>query len=116
MREETPVNRTGRPEIDDLLDAADAEHQTLAELQVIGQAENIVTRSRHAEIAAEHQALDERIRQADDEMRAAQEDGEADRIAAASAARDSARADFRRRSPTRDNTRGGRSPAACRPG
>ncbi|MFI6294889.1 hypothetical protein ACIBEJ_25090 [Nonomuraea sp. NPDC050790] len=99
MREETPANRTGRPEIDALLDTADAEHQALAELQVIGQAEHVVTGSRHAALAAEHQALCERVRRADDEMRAAQESGAADRIAAAAEAQDRTWADFHRRSP-----------------
>ncbi|MFI6300139.1 hypothetical protein ACIBEJ_51710 [Nonomuraea sp. NPDC050790] len=41
----------------------------------------------------------ERVRRADDEMRAAQESGAADRIAAAAEAQDRTWADFRRRSP-----------------
>ncbi|MEV4898704.1 hypothetical protein AB0K48_56180, partial [Nonomuraea sp. NPDC055795] len=35
MGEQTPAERTGRPEVDGLLDAADAEHQTLNDLVVI---------------------------------------------------------------------------------
>lgn len=99
MGEQTPAERTGRPEVDGLLDAADAEHQTLNDLVVILQAEGVVTGSRHAELAAEHQALYERARETDHELQAAQADGEAARIAAAAAAQDRAWADFHHRSP-----------------
>ncbi|WP_157255200.1 hypothetical protein [Nonomuraea typhae] len=96
MGEQTPAGRTGRPEIDGLLDAA--EHQALAELVVIGQAEDVVTRSRHAKLAAEHTALYARAQETDVEMQTASDSGDPAWIAAASTAQDRAWADFRHRS------------------
>ncbi|MFC3986630.1 hypothetical protein [Streptosporangium jomthongense] len=91
--------RTGRPEIDDLLDLADAEERALTETSAVNQAENVVAASRQDDLAAEHKALHERCRQTEEELQAAKDSGDADRIAAARAAREEANAEFARRSP-----------------
>ncbi|MFI7127400.1 hypothetical protein ACIBQ1_17010 [Nonomuraea sp. NPDC050153] len=54
---ETPEGRTGRPEIDQWLDRADAQQRALAELEVVSRAENLVAHARHTDLATEHKAL-----------------------------------------------------------
>ncbi|GAA4102830.1 hypothetical protein [Nonomuraea soli] len=88
--------RTGRPEVDALLDRADAEHEAVAELATVNQAEGIVSRARHADLALAHQELLERNRRAEAELEAATAAGDPDRVAAARLARDAAWATFDR--------------------
>ncbi|MFI7696984.1 hypothetical protein ACIBQ6_48505 [Nonomuraea sp. NPDC049655] len=58
-------HRTGQPEVDALLDQADAAHQAVAEIVTIHHAERIVSQARLAELVAEHEALHERYQQAE---------------------------------------------------
>ncbi|MFB9207358.1 hypothetical protein ACFFV7_39655 [Nonomuraea spiralis] len=82
--------RTGQPEVDALLDRADAAHQAVNEIVTISQAESIVSRVRVADLVAEHQALHERYEQAESELAATTAAGDPARIASGRQARDAA--------------------------
>jgi hypothetical protein len=97
---ETPEGRTGRPEIDQWLDRADAQHQALAELEVVSHAENFVAHARHTDLAAEHKTLHERVQAADHAVRAAERSGDPAAIAAARTAYKAASTEFDRRGRT----------------
>ncbi|PRX45319.1 hypothetical protein B0I32_1485 [Nonomuraea fuscirosea] len=84
--------RTAQPEVDALLDRADAANQAVTEIVTINQAESIVSRVRVADLVAEHQALHEQYEQADSELAAAAAAGDPNRIASARQARDAASA------------------------
>ncbi|MFI6318789.1 hypothetical protein ACIBG8_14775 [Nonomuraea sp. NPDC050556] len=84
--------RTGQPEVDALLDRADAANQAVNEIVTINQAEGIVSGVRVADLVSEHQALHERYEQAEAELTAATAAGDPARIASARHARDAASA------------------------
>ncbi|MFF0869952.1 hypothetical protein ACFYUV_49940 [Nonomuraea sp. NPDC003560] len=85
--------RTGQPEVDALLDQADAAHQAVAEIVTITHAERIVSQAWLAELAAEHEALHERYQQAEAKLAAASAAGDPDQVVSARRARDQASAD-----------------------
>ncbi|NRQ34852.1 hypothetical protein HII36_23895 [Nonomuraea sp. NN258] len=94
---ETPEGRTGRPEIDQWLDHADAQQRALAELEVVSRAENLVGRALHTDLAAEHKALHERVSAADNALQAAKQSRDEAAIATARTAYDAAYTEFDRR-------------------
>ncbi|MEV3986852.1 hypothetical protein [Nonomuraea sp. NPDC049758] len=87
-----PEGRTGRPEVDQLLDRADTEHRAVAELVTINHAEGLVSRARQADLAAEHQALHVQYERAEAELAVATASGDPARIASARRVRDEASA------------------------
>jgi hypothetical protein len=89
-------DRTGRPEVDALLDIADAEQRALEEISVVNRAENVATDARHAELVAAHEVLYRRCTDAGAELDAAKAAGDPVRVAAASATYDTAYAEFDR--------------------
>ncbi|WP_214415076.1 hypothetical protein [Sphaerisporangium fuscum] len=94
---ETPEGRTGRPEIDQGLDHADAQQRALAELEVVSRAENLGGRARHTDLAAELKALHERARAADNALQVTKQSGDEAAIATARTAYEAACTEFDRR-------------------
>lgn len=91
-----PSERTGRPEIDDLLDVADAERRALEEIGAVNRAENVVADVRHAELLDAHKVLDRRCEDAHAELEAAEAAGDLARLAVARDAYEAAYAEFDR--------------------
>ncbi|MEV0589445.1 hypothetical protein [Nonomuraea sp. NPDC050310] len=90
--DEVPEGRTGRPEVDRLLDRAETESRAVAELVTVNLAEGIVSHARRADLLAQHQALHQRYEQAEAELAAATASGDQVRIARARDVRDEASA------------------------
>lgn len=93
------ADRTGRPEVDALLDVADAEQRALEEIGASNRAENVAADARHAELLAAHKALYRRYTDAGAQLEAAKAAGDPAAIATAKAAYDAASAECDRDGP-----------------